>query len=122
MPGPESLIGKKSDDPAVRQFLLDIGETPSIDSFAGLEIFDYREKGISIYLDEDGRVATIFLYRSGHEEHGQYGGALPDDLSFEWSRAEVARRLGAPSAHGTEEESGSPWERFDFDSYSIHFK
>jgi hypothetical protein len=119
---PEDLVGQRSTDPQVSQFLSQIKGKRDIDSFAGMDIFDYPEDGFAIYFDEAQRVVSMFFHGPGHEDHDKYNGLLPHDLSFATGRAEANQKLGTPAATGKEKASGSPWDRFDFPGHSVHLK
>ena len=121
-PKPESLIGKRASDPLIRSFVDTFGETPRLDSFAGLEILEYPQNGLALYLDSENRVASVFFYGIPDEDHGRYTGALPYGLSFADGQVEVAQKLGSPEASGYGQASNAPWERFKVEEAYLHIE
>lgn len=55
-----------------------------------------KAAGIEFALYSDHRVRAVFLYAGGVEDNAQYVGALPAELSFASSRADVRAALGNP--------------------------
>ncbi|GBR10144.1 hypothetical protein HW511_10355 [Asaia siamensis] len=53
--------------------------------------------GISMNLDKENTIQSVFLYAEYAEtDYGRYGGTLPFDLRFEMSRNDVRTLLGEP--------------------------
>jgi len=120
--GPEQLIGMQSADPQVRDFLLGMGENAEVDRFAEMDLLDFPHNGVALYFDKNKHVVTIFLHGTDHEGHDKYRGPFPHGLTFGRSRPAVLQLLGQPNATGKERAAGAPWDRFDFDRYSVHLK
>jgi hypothetical protein len=119
---PEHLVGASATDPNLKEFLSSLDGKTKVDHFAEMKIVEYPDGGAAIYLDRDERVTAIFFYGDVDEDHKYYDGILPKGLSFHDTKADVERKLGSPSASGTEKDTRAPWERFDFENYSAHVK
>ncbi|WP_118970802.1 hypothetical protein [Leptospira stimsonii] len=119
---PELFIGKTQDSKEVANFLIALNENPNIESFAEFQIWDFPRNGISFYLNEDQQVVVIFLFGSDDEEHLEFKGVLPRNISFECGSRDVAEKLGLPSLCGAGSADRGEWERFDFTDVSIHFE
>lgn len=115
------LIGSIFSDALVAP-LLQSTELPHLDSFAGMEIREYRRNGLAVYADESGKVVTLFFYGLKADDHDVYGGALPNGLTFTDGKDAVIARLGEPTQSGKEKSSGAPWVRYDLATLSLHVR
>jgi hypothetical protein len=116
---PEDILGQFVYTPLVATFLGTLGGA-RFDRFADLEIREYADKGLAVYINRDRRVVSVFLYSARDESHASYAGVMPRHLSFADTAKEVADKIGRASASGRIKESGAPWDRCDFDTVSIH--
>jgi hypothetical protein len=104
-----ALIGKDIRAKEAQDFLDSVGATPEISryeesSFQGKKIpattyYSYKEKGLSIRLDERGFITTIFFYAEGADGFRQYRGGLPYGISFTMTRTEVEKAIGRASRY-----------------------
>jgi hypothetical protein len=121
-PRPEVLIGLRTSDPVLSEFLERIEEVLRIDHFAELEIREYGTSGMALYIDKDQRLVSMFFYGTEDEEHRRYRGRSPQDLSFRDSPAAVAEKLGQPESSGERSADGTPWERFRCGDGYVHIE
>ena len=105
------------------------GRPPEGDPEFGLDRYaEQRDRGFVVHVDWDD-VATCVQFFSAEKEpdYSRYSGSLLAGLSFESSRAEVRRALGAPERCG---DGGSaifgiehrPWDRFIYEGRKVHFE
>lgn len=89
---------------------------------------EFRNAGITFVGSFDGRVQAILLHAREHEEYQEYQGPLPEGIRFGDSRKKVRKALGEPTATGGGEmmpllgEKAQQWDRYDWNSYSLHFE
>jgi hypothetical protein len=83
--------------------------------------------GVSLLLEEDGAVGSVFLFGNGKDDFREYRGALPGELTFRSGRSDVRRVCGEPtwSANASTVADGPPrhggWDRYDFPTHNLHF-
>jgi hypothetical protein len=86
-----------------------------------------RKAGIALALTKRRAVLTIFLYAQGVEDFEEYNGALPADLFFGSSRADVRAALGEPTFSGEAGGTGTfaiehSFDRFEDGAHYIRFE
>jgi hypothetical protein len=86
-----------------------------------------KRGGFSFVVGEDGRIRTVHLYSEGHQDYGQFQGALPEGVRFDSSRAAIRESLGAPTV--SREPGVTPsgrfataWDRFDGPDVKVHIE
>jgi hypothetical protein len=82
MTSPELLVARRASDRLVVEFISALKETPAEDRFADFEVRDYPKSGISIYIDDDTLITTVFMYDGSDADHRRYRGELPYGLQF----------------------------------------
>lgn len=86
------LLGRSPSDPAVASL---------ISGHCSHEMnYLCRRDGVEFAIGENGRIRTVFLYAQGADGFAAYTGALPLDLRWGQTRAEVEARLGPPDDGG----------------------
>lgn len=101
------LLGKDIRGKEAQEYLNGINSKPEIKkyketAYEGRKIpassyYSYKDKGLSIRLDERGFIETIFFYSEGADEFRQYQGSLPHGLDFTMSRKVVEKTIGLPA-------------------------
>ncbi|MEN2425423.1 hypothetical protein [Chromobacterium vaccinii] len=87
-----------------------------------VEIF---EVGVSLVLPDGVIVETVHLHSQGHEGYIQFGGELPDGLSFDMDRQHVRSLLGEPYAYSDGVEviilgKKPAWDAYKRNGYHLH--
>jgi len=116
---PERLVGEFVHNREVGESLDELGG-PRYDRYAELEIREYADAGVAVYIDRTRRVVSVFLYGVPQDDHASYTGPMPRQMSFAQTRTDVRERLGDPSMSGTVKDTSAPWDRFDFERVCIH--
>src|SRR5687768_6660770 len=99
-----TLLGKDIRGKDAQEFLDSIGSVPKIERFEPSEYqgkripatsyYSFKDKGVSIRLDERGFIGSIFFYAEGTDGFRQFRGLLPYGLDFTMTRADVEKALG----------------------------
>lgn len=118
----EDLIGKVFSHHEILALLTNSDVNPTVDHFAEIETLDFPQNGVSIYLDAARRMITLFLFGYADEDHCQYEGPLPHELSFKNDKIAVHNKLGTPTKSGIEKSTAAPYERYDFEHYWLHIQ
>lgn len=92
---------------------------PEAESIGDQNYVLLTEHGISLVLPDTERVGVIQLHRAGHEGFSEYQGAMPGNVSFAMSRAEVRNLLGTPYLHGEKQAIPVLGEKPAWDSYLL---
>jgi hypothetical protein len=120
-----NLLGRSLDDFELRRFIRDLGESLRILEEEDGTYYEFPSAGLAILFDIDLRVKAMYLHREGHDNYRGFGGGLPKNLSFDKSRKDVMKLLGAPSQQGGGKSSVlyarvPEWVRYDYGDYSLH--
>ena len=91
---------------------------------------EFREKGVSLILNEEATIFCIQLYGEGcDEDYACFHGSLPGGLRLSSAYAEVRAALGDPfgSAHGAANKGlfGRylyAWDKYEIDFCEYHFE
>jgi hypothetical protein len=83
----------------------------------GVRYLEVPDEGLTVTLNEQLEISTIFLYADGIEGFRQYGKPLPAGLLFSMSRSEVREYLGEPYRSGEPLGTGLMAVRFALDRY-----
>jgi len=118
----EDLIGQVFSHNEILTLLSNSDENPTVDHFAEMEILDFCQNGVSIYLDAARCIITLFLFGYADEDHCQYEGPLPHELSFKDDKVAVHNKIGIPTKSGIEKSTAAPYERYDFEHYWLHIQ
>ena len=89
--------------------------------YAELQILDYLNHGVQLYVNKHGNVVTIFLFATGVEDHRESELPLPYDLKFFHSADAVEHILGAPNQTGVNEK-GFRWFKYSLQNHSVHIE
>lgn len=102
---------------------------PEDDPEYGLDRYiELPDRGLAILIDWDDVCTCVQLFGAQTEpSYQQYAGALPSELTFRSSRADVRAVMGEPK--GSRESLGNyhpaevrPWEWFEFSGLKLHFE
>jgi hypothetical protein len=90
-------------------------------------VFSLPQGGIELHCDSQRFIKTIFLYSGVHGEFARYPCVISDGFSFESSPSEIHVRLGKPTRSAPAQRLFAlgerwPWDRYDYETYSIHFE
>ena len=129
-----SLLGKDCESPEVLAVIHSFNEEPEVIESDELDLhrgdgLEFWKSGVSITLDEKGKVEAIYLFSGDDIENGysRYKRSLPYSLAFELRREEVVKLLGNPT-----HERGPIWvrvlshrvfvcwDRWDWSNLSLH--
>lgn len=120
-----TLLGKRPDEPAVERFLEAQSSPREKTCVLGQCYLNLKQAGVSLALDQEGRVETIFLHSQGHEGYAEYRAALPHGLSFDDDHQDVVARLGKPTWTGGGQHRVpfgfvADWIKYGFPNHSVH--
>jgi hypothetical protein len=118
----ESLIGEFYSDELKRVLMIENIVAPERDEFGEMQIFEFSNFGISIYVNLDNLIETIFLYLSQSPEHTSYKGPLPFSISQNDIPSTITEKLGPPILYGTSKTTNNSWIRYDFADYLMHLE
>src|SRR5262245_38671314 len=100
----ESLIGQKVTDAKAQAIIAKIPVAGKKKKEDGRYYHTYEGYGLLFIQDEDsGRVTTIFLHPKA-KKFAQYGGELPNKLSWTMTQDELRKVLGEPDQENGPEE------------------
>ena len=102
-------------------------ELPELERIEDRSYLSVLSSGISFVFLDNETVGAIQLHAQDHEDFIGYAEPLPENLSFNMSRAEVRRLLGEPNQHGEEQEviflgKKPAWDAFLIDDVKIHLE
>jgi hypothetical protein len=122
-----SVLGGKINDRRLAEIIKEIGEEPEVSSDDEGTYFEFKKKGISLFLGEAGELETIFLYGENEEGFYPYEGDLPHGANFAWSRESLREKIGHPTASGQAAGILTPnviesWDRYNTEWGAIHFR
>jgi hypothetical protein len=111
------LIGLNRSEPILSDFIDSLGDYPVIDSFGGLNNYEYPAGGLALCFDEKDELVTIFLYGADYDSgYAQYCEALPHGTSFSHRRSDILAIFGTP------ERTGPKWDRYAYGSHNMHLQ
>jgi hypothetical protein len=91
----------------------------------GTKYLEVPGEGLTLTLDQELTVQTIFLYADGVEGFSQYSKPLPGGLLFSMSRSDVREHLGEPNRIGEPMEEGPikfAWDRYESPQAYFHLR
>jgi hypothetical protein len=103
-PGPEQLLGRTIDDPAVTRYLSTHG------CFAAMGNWNCRPASTEFAMDTGSRVTAVMLKAPGVATPEGYQGALPGGITFADSPEQLVQRLGRPVAGTAEPDGFLKWQ------------
>ena len=133
------LLNKSLDHPAVRAV---IGNDNQIERVEHLGYVRIRPLGIELVLEEAAHVlpelgisdptvlyvTCVHLHSEGHDECRQYGGDLPNGISFLDSEGEITKKLGLPMSRGGGQMNpilnkvNPKWLKYDYHGVILHLQ
>lgn len=96
-----SVLGKSLEDNDVAEFV-----ASSCSSAAQFQLC--QNSGMALWVDQDLKVNTVYLYALGANGFAPYDGALPFGINATDSMANVEQKLGQPVNHTSQFEPGLP--------------
>lgn len=110
----ERIVGRRLDDPAVKQELAAVDPTARPEDDEGVTAWSSGSSGLELSADTDSQVIdTVFMFAEGTDDYEQFAGPLPGAIGFDWDRARIHKALGAPGM------SGPHHDRWHGDDYDI---
>lgn len=109
----ERIIGRRLDDPAVKQELAAIDPSAQPEDDEGETAWASEPSGLELSADTDTQVIdTVFMFAEGTDDYEQFAGPLPAGIGFDWDRARIHQTLGAPGMSGPHHDR---WQGDDYD-------
>jgi thiol-disulfide isomerase/thioredoxin len=99
-PALKNILGKHQDSKELQGFRAQMGEAPEVKKFDNYEISfqSWKSKGLSLSFNGKGMLTCIGLYSENSDDYQAYKGALPGNLSWSDTRADVQRKFGKPDS------------------------
>lgn len=95
-----ALIGRDHLSQEMRAFRKIVGRDCEASYFEDCFYHIWKDRGIDLSFDDRNACQAVFFYAEKADDHRQYKGELPGALSFEHTRADVEKLLGAPDKSG----------------------
>jgi hypothetical protein len=122
-----SILGQHLESDLVKQLLRLVGTECAIQRYDGFYYYSFPKSGFSLMFDApDDTVCSIFMYREGFQDYGEFKGELPHSLAFSSSRNDVHRVLGPPDKSGGDAFNADlkriiePWDAFDCEVHRLN--
>lgn len=84
------------------------------------------EKGIDIVMNKTTNIHTIHLFSGRTSESKRYAGEIVFNLNFEMKQSDIFKALGKPNRYGQEHKdifgTVPAWDKYYYDSYSLHLQ
>ncbi len=125
---PLDLLGKDIRSRLVTEFLELRGITTiDLDVIEDRAFIAAEDQGVSITAGPQYRIDTLHFYAKGVQGSQGYVGELPLNVHFGQKQDEMSGLPGKPSKTGggrlsPRGEMIPKWERFDFDTFSVHLQ
>jgi hypothetical protein len=94
-----ALVGQPLHSKLAQALLGPYAGDRSLSPFSDCTYHNYNAHGLSLRVAGD-TITTVFLYAQGADDFEAYPGALPENLSWSDTRADVETKLGAPTKTG----------------------
>lgn len=112
-----SIIGQEMKDASIQKVLAKVPGPSKREKSDDTVYYTYKDFGLEVVEDADtGRIASLFLRPKGRSNQ-EYGGELPEKLSFGMSQPQIRATLGDP-----DKENGPAEDQWDRGAYRLGVK